>query len=634
MYRGVALVRWSPDAFGSWARSLRVESLRAQSFSLVLIAAALAAVLVIVGLFRFNEVENQITQIRQQGVRLSVLLAEVPMEQLVAASDHRGTLELAAHGQNDPNLAYTALVASDGRVLRAVTSDGVIIPVADVPSEPAYWHGERKLTLSGSDTEITEFHAPVIVDGELVAMVRVGYYAPTLGFDAQQLSLFAAFALPVFLLVPTVHFLLRRELKPITRVIDHMDNVLSAHKLGSITLEPGTELRPFLQQFNGFIDSVANKIEDLGDRERLLQTSVSVLQYRHSRLVSILETLPEAVVVMDESGIAIMANHRLSAILGIETDDVIGHSVEEWCPFEKPRAFLLRHRMSSSSRLASDSLEFKPDPKTDKKVEIRILPLSATEDHERKSGQVILFSDVTSQALARESRADFVGHLAHELKTPLNVLGMYSESLQGEAGEDREYQVEAANVINDEVERLSDLINNLLSITKIEMGSLGLDRQRVRVNEFLSDTFETMRRAAQDELDFELDIPREMSALLLDKDLMRVAINNLLTNAIKYNQPNGKVTLHATETEDAVLIQVSDTGIGISDEDSEHIFDKFYRSEDEAVRRRSGHGLGLSLAREIVQLHHGTLDVESKVGQGTTFTLRLGKDVSLLRQGA
>ena len=270
----------------------------------------------------------------------------------------------------------------------------------------------------------------------------------------------------------------------------------------------------------------------------------------------------------------------------------------------------------------------------DKNVEIRILPLSATEDHERKSGQVILFSDVTSESLARESRADFVGHLAHELKTPLNVLGMYSESLQGEAGEDRDYQVEASNVISDEVERLSDLINNLLSITKIEMGSLGLDRQRVRVSEFLSDTFETMRRTAQGELDFDLDIPREMSALLLDKDLMRVAINNLLTNAIKYNQPNGKVTLHATETEDAVLIQVSDTGIGISNEDIEHIFDKFYRSEDDSVRQRSGHGLGLSLAREIVQLHHGTLGVESKVGQGTTFTLRLGKDVSLLRQGA
>ena len=194
--------------------------------------------------------------------------------------------------------------------------------------------------------------------------------------------------------------------------------------------------------------------------------------------------------------------------------------------------------------------------------------------------------------------------------------------------------MEAANVINDEVERLSDLINNLLSITKIEMGSLGLDRQRVRVVEFLADAFETIRRSAPEELQFEVDIPREMSALLLDKDLMRVAVNNLLTNAIKYNQPNGKVTLQATETEDAVLIQVIDTGIGISSDDCEQIFDKFYRSEDEAVRRRSGHGLGLSLAREIVQLHHGTLDVESIVGQGTTFTLRLGKDVSLLRHGA
>lgn len=554
------------------------------------------------------------------------------MEELVAASDYRGALELAAHGQNDPNFAYAAVVAPDGRVLRAVTAEGVIVPAAKIPSEPAYWHGERQLNLAGSDTQVTEFHAPVIVHGELAALVRVGYYAPSLGFDAEQLSLFAAFALPVFLLVPMVRFLLRRELKPITRVIDHMDSVLATHKLGSLTLEPGPELRPFLQQFNGFIDSVAHRIEDLGDRERLLQTSVSVLQYRQSRLLSILETLPQAVVVLDESGTAIMANRRLSTMLGLNVDEVVGHGIDEWCPFPEARSFLLRHRNSSSSRLASDAMEFRPDPQSQKNVEVRVLPLCVNE--ERESGQMVIFSDVTAEALARESRADFVGHLAHELKTPLNVLGMYSESLHGDAGDDRRYQVEAANVIHDEVERLSDLINNLLSITKIEMGSLGLERQRVRVAEFLTDVFETMRRSAGTELEFELDIPREMSALLLDKDLMRVALNNLLTNSIKYNEPGGKVTLLAEETDDAVLIHVSDTGIGISDDDQQRIFNKFFRSEDDAVRRRSGHGLGLSLAREIVQLHHGTLDVQSDVGKGTTFTLRLGKDVSLLRQGA
>jgi PAS domain S-box-containing protein len=624
----------SPETRSPWTGGSLAQSLRAQSFSLVLIAAALAAVLVIVGLFRYHEVENQITQIRQHGVRLSALLAEVPMEQLVATKGSRGMLELAAHGQNDPNLAYAAVVAPDGRVLRAVTSEGVIVPGADVPSEPAFWHGERELTLAGSEIPITEFHAPVIVDGELAALVRVGYYAPSLGLDAEQVSLFAAFALPVFLLVPTVLFLLRRELKPITRVIDHMDNVLATHKLGSVALEPGPELRPFLKQFNRFIDSVSERIDDLADRERLLQTSVSVLQYRQNRLVSILEALPQAVVVVDETGTAILANDRVSSILGLQVENVIGHAVEEWCPFDEARAFLLKHKSSTSSRLASEALEFQPESHSGKQIEVRVLPFPATEDHEREIGQLIVFSDVTTEALARESRADFVGHLAHELKTPLNVLGMYSESLHGEAGEDRDYQVEAANVIHDEVERLADLINNLLSITKIEMGSLGLERRRVRVGEFLSDAFEAVQHSDTEDLAFELDIPRDMSALLIDKDLMRVAINNLLTNAVKYNRPGGKVTLRAEETDDAVLIQVSDTGIGISNTDKEHIFDKFFRSEDDAVRRRSGHGLGLALAREIVQLHHGTLDVESDVGEGTTFTLRLGKDVSLLRQGA
>ncbi len=248
-------------------------------------------------------------------------------------------------------------------------------------------------------------------------------------------------------------------------------------------------------------------------------------------------------------------------------------------------------------------------------------------------GTLVIFRDVTAEKLARNSSSEFVAHLSHELKTPLNVLAMYSETLQGDDMQDEALRIEAANVIHDEVERLAMLISNMLSISKIEMGSLSIERKRVKLRDLLQDTFDACTRSGRDKnLNFSLDLPREISPVALDKNLMRVAINNLLTNAIKYSNPGGAVSMSVEETEQTVRVSVRDNGVGISPEDQERIFDKFFRSEDDNVRQRTGHGLGLSLAREIIQLHHGTLSVNSVPGEGSEFIVEFSKEANLLKQ--
>ena len=245
----------------------------------------------------------------------------------------------------------------------------------------------------------------------------------------------------------------------------------------------------------------------------------------------------------------------------------------------------------------------------------------------------MVFRDITAEKLAKNSSGEFVAHVSHELKTPLNVLAMYSEMLQGEEGNREQFRIEAANVIHDEVERLTLLINNILSITKIESGSISIERKRVKLRDLLQDAFDACARGGQDKhLDFQLDLPRELGPVALDKDLVRIAINNLLTNAIKYSNENGVVRMSVEETDMAVRISVSDEGIGIPPEEQEKIFEKFYRSHSEEVSSRNGHGLGLSLAREIVQLHHGTLTVNSTPGKGSEFIVEFNKEAGLLRQ--
>ena len=244
----------------------------------------------------------------------------------------------------------------------------------------------------------------------------------------------------------------------------------------------------------------------------------------------------------------------------------------------------------------------------------------------------MLLRDVTAQNLARQGSGTFIAQVAHELKSPLNVISMYAETLQSSEDTTDEFLVEASNVIRDETERMTMLINNTLNLTNIEMGNISINRSRVKLKDLLQDAFDNCIRNDQaNHLVFDLKLPAEISPVAVDKELMRIAINNLLTNAIKYSNPGGSVSLNAEETDSSVRISVRDTGIGIDGAELEKIFEKFYRSSSSEVRKRVGHGMGLALAREIVQLHQGTLTVNSEPGKGSEFTIEFRKEADLLK---
>jgi len=180
-------------------------------------------------------------------------------------------------------------------------------------------------------------------------------------------------------------------------------------------------------------------------------------------------------------------------------------------------------------------------------------------------------------------------------------------------------------VIQDEVERMNALVGNLLNVSKLETGSMSPERNRVRLDDLLRDAYDqALPRAEGRDLRVQLDLPRELAAVAVDKDLFRIALNNLLTNAIKYNRPGGTVTLAAREEHNEIIIAVRDTGIGIAPSDQLRVFEKFYRaSERGAQAPRGGHGLGLYLAAQIIELHHGRIVLDSVPGQGSTFSIHL-----------
>ena len=607
--------------------------LKSDRIGLVVVLASLSAIAAIVYMvFQYQNVDR-IADIRSQGVNLVRALSGVPYEQLVPGGEQQGIVQVLKYGATDDDFAYVSVVDPQGSTVNEVTASGLIIPAAEMPLEPASWLGEKQLQLLPGQTEIIEFHAPLLENGELQGFVRLGYRHPEAGISMSQLPFLATVALPVFLLVPLFYFLLRLEVRPVRAANREINRFMQGESINRIEVAASGELGDFMRRFNDFIEMASSRIHGLEQDQQRLVTSAKLLTYRKNRVETVLETLPEAVLILDESGAITFVNQKLAAMFGVSTDVILAQPPQQWCENPDVIQLLAKYQQQGKGRNFTDTIRFSLDTVSDKAIATKTYPLFSPGNAASAIGTLIIFRDETQEALARQARSDFVAHLSHELKSPLNVLAMYSESLLSDVGKTEEFRIEAANVISDEVSRLSSLITGLLSITQIENGSLTPDRSLVRLRDVASAAFDEAKHSAIDKnYTFEFDAPKEMNPVLVDKDLIRIAITNLLSNAVKYNSDGGEVRLTIEETEDAVQIRVADSGIGISEEEAVKIFDKFYRSHDERVQAIGGHGLGLSLTKQIIELHHGSLSLNHDRSKGSEFIINLWKETTAVKQ--
>ena len=606
-----------------------------QRLGLIMIVASLVVMGLIVYISSSNQLDLRITQARSQGVGLAKLFSSMSWAELVPEKGHRGILQVFRQGQNNPDFAYAVVVNLQGQKATEASAPGVIIPDQPIPDNPVAWLGERKLEEQSSGQKYLEFHAPVFSKGKLRGYIRIGYKQPEFNLNYNNLPYFGMLTLPVFLLLPVFYFLVRRETRPLRAINDNIETLLEHSSTASVELHPSGELSDFIERFSSFIKFAQQRIQVLEQEQKNILTSSKLLSYRNAKIESILHTLPEAILIIDESGNVTYVNEKIISLLGISQDSILGKKASEWCKDHKMSSYLSRHNnISKQVGFISNSIHITPENSPNKILEVKAYPLFSPNDGSILLGNMVVIRDATEEQIARQNRSEFIAQIAHELKTPLNVLSMYSELLLGEEGNSEEFRIEAVNIIYDETERLSTLINNMLAISKFEMGNMQLKRQRVRIGELLQDILTNLSQSDRGRhLKFELDVEHEMSTIFVDKDLLRIAINNLLTNAIKYNKTGGLVILKARERDDIVEISVKDSGIGIKEDEIPRIFDKFYRSDDEKTRSQTGHGLGLSLVQQIVYIHHGKIKVASELGKGTTFTIQLDKYVEMQQQG-
>jgi PAS domain S-box-containing protein len=239
------------------------------------------------------------------------------------------------------------------------------------------------------------------------------------------------------------------------------------------------------------------------------------------------------------------------------------------------------------------------------------------------TGVILIMNDVTRQRQAEELKSGLVSTVSHQLKTPLTSIRMAVHLLLEEkAGPLTEKQIELLMAAREESDRLHHILTKLLDISRIESGRIQMDCQSISPHLLVQEASEPFRRAAQEGgIGLETMIPDNLPTVYADTAQMGHVFSNLLSNALRYTAPGGRISVTAETEEKFVRFFVTDTGSGIPHQFLQRIFEQFFRVPDQ--KQETGTGLGLTIAKEIIEAHGGNINVESKEGQGATFSFTL-----------
>ncbi|MGE5381586.1 MAG: sensor histidine kinase [Methylocystaceae bacterium] len=341
-----------------------------------------------------------------------------------------------------------------------------------------------------------------------------------------------------------------------------------------------------------------------------------------SRLEAVLTSLVDGVVALNRDGQIILVNRAAEMIFKQKQEAVLGKNFGEIADLPDIKE-LIENALTSGH---SGALEAKLIPDCRYYFNVRVAPIKErlADDTVDISGAVIIFHDITDSHMFDQIRTEFVANVSHELRTPLTSIKGFVETLIDGALEDEILCRKFLTIIDNETDRLSRLIDDLLILSSLEFKERILNLQPVNLVEVVKTTMNILvPQAADKNLRLELISPANLPNVSADEDLIGQVLINLLDNAIKYTPRDGIITIRIKVQDNMVVTRVTDSGVGIPEENQGRLFERFYRVDKARSRELGGTGLGLSIVKHIVDSHGGTVEVQSQVGKGSTFIFSL-----------
>lgn len=532
-------------------------------------------------------------------------------------------LQEVLEGSKDlSNLKYLAVISVDGKILAHSDVLQIDQPYVEPQGNQLRWgkvSGTQYENAQGQS--IHEYRVDLVAHEDHFGSLRIGSQQLNFWSALQEIGRVAPFGLllPLVLIGLGAVFLARLT-SPLAKVDQQLRRIARQRPAVDLILEKLPTKDAISIGWNRIAEAMASGASDAvaTDLQQRIADAVAVRQ--QGELHKVFQSLSDGIAVTDLEGRIRFANRAVAALLGTEVtaEDLVGLELEEQ---------ILRTFGSEACREFENSgTGFKPKitelmrSEGDGQRSFRVARLPLTDEGE--PGYLWSVRDITQQKLSEKSRDQFIDAATHELRTPLSNIKAYAETLATAKGIEVEQQKEFCNIINSEVTRLARFVDDLLSISSIEAGSILIDKQRTIATRLFEEVLDKVRPLMkQKEQTFEVKMPEKMPDLYVDKDKIVAVLVNLLGNAAKYTPSKGRVSMRVKVDNENLQVAIEDTGVGIAPDEVSKVFEKFFRSSDPRVQTETGTGLGLALAQEVVHMHGGTIAVESQLDQGTTFAV-------------
>ena len=413
----------------------------------------------------------------------------------------------------------------------------------------------------------------------------------------QDLFLVVFFSLLIALLFS------RRLISPIRKLAAFTEKARTGNISGQIRIESRDEIGALAENINGMVEVLHEKIRNADEERRKLQ--------------SVFAGMSEGIVVLDPRHRIETVNRGMEEMIGSRSGEMIGRTLLE--AFRNiPLHDALGRFEATGEKIVQEITLGNENPVV---LEVTISAVQGENGGERKT--MLVFHDVTRLKKLERIRTDFVANVTHEIRTPLTAIIGFVETLQGGAVDDRGKTLEFLQTIHENAQRLNRLVDDLLTLSGIELGETNFHLERLTIEDALGQALAVVaERISEKKLKLLKEIRQDLPPIRADRDRLTQILLNILDNAVKFTPEGGTITVTASPgAEEDLVVRIADTGVGISKGEIPRLGERFYRADKTRSRDLGGTGLGLSIVKHLMNVHQGRMVIESSLGRGTTVSL-------------
>jgi len=557
------------------------------------------------GLYLANSTRSsQLDNLRSQLENEARITAEASSPGFLS-QDKKGVLDALTKRLGEQTATRVTLIALDGTVL------------GDSEEDPATMENhatrpEIRDALSTGSGESTRYSTtlgqkmmyvavPISHQGEVLGIARVSLPLTAVESLVRRVtvSIIAATAIAALLGILAAWVIARITTRPIRKLTIASRKIASGELEQKITIEARDEVGELARAFNEMSSKLKETVETIsGDR---------------ARLATILDNMADGVIMTDVEGNISMANNAAGKLFEIKNTDMEKrHLIEVVRDHEIDEVLKLCLKTAETQSTQYESGTSK------RYLRVIAIPIA----HDELSDGLLLFQDLTELRNLQTTRRELIGNISHEFRTPLAGIKAMVETLRDGAVDDKKVARDFLTRMDDEVERLTQIVAELTEFSRIETGKAELSLEPVNLNLLIEEVIiQLSPQVERQQLSVDKKLAADLRSVQADKERVRQVIVNLIHNAIKFTRPGGKITVATRAHGGSVTVDISDTGIGIAKNALPHVFERFYKVD--RARSGRGTGMGLAIAKHVIEAHGGKIRVQSEEGKGSTFSFSL-----------